>query len=274
MSISSETGSLCPRCQLPIAPDAPAVICNTCGAVHHGACWASGQPCATPGCPGLSSVTAGMIAPPPVQAPSPAQGPMPMPAPPIVPSAPPPPPPLPGQPIVPPVWGAAVEDMRLEANGVLVNSSGIELPPICVVTGQTADLVKRKRTESWSPPWIWAFAILGLLIVVIVSMCVSKTGKLEFYLDNEYAKKRVGLILANYGLVLLLFVGAMMAFSNESTAIFGGILLLMSIVAPIVFYIILIQLYTVQKIENGFIWLKLRNADVATMIYHAYHGRR
>lgn len=263
MSIPSQTGSICPRCQTPITPDSPVALCNTCGAVHHGACWAQGQPCATPGCMGAPSITAGMVTPPPVQA-------MPTP-PPVTTSMPPiaaavPPPPMPGQPAMPPQRFGAAQEMALEGERTLVVRSGIVFPQICLATGRADNLVLRKRRESWAPPYLALFGALAYSLA-------QRSGDFQFYLNKDYLARRLKWILINWGVGLLCFFGAFPFLTSDYLVIIGLILLFSSIIAPLVIYSICIKLpYTVLKVENGYLWLKFKDSDIAATLYDAYRA--
>lgn len=265
MSISSLTGKICPVCQAPFSPEAEVAVCGACGTLQHRVCWQTNQHCVTDGCAGMPFLhsDAGSDAPVPRQT--------------VTPSI---PPPLllnqSGQrPVLHPSNQAALpQEIYVEGEKTLIVHENITFPPICLATGNTERLVQRKRKESWGPYWVLLIAILSPLIGIIVYFCVKKTGRIQFYLEQEYAARRTKILIGNWCLFMLSFVGALMALEDSNTAMFGLLLLFISICVPTVIYFVFLKLYTVQKIDKGYLWLKFRNADMVSAIYVAYHNQQ
>jgi hypothetical protein len=258
---TSSTEQQCLRCRAPFAPTAEVVVCSACGEAQHRACWEANGRCATDGCAGVPTTAA--IFTPPVAPPPPVVSPYPA-------SVPPPP-------LIHPQQGmvAQIEHMWLEGENTLVVPSGCALPPICLATGETDDLIPRKRTEAWAPLWIWAFIVLGLLIVYIVQLIIQKTGKIEFFVTRAYTRQNSLIIAGNWALFLLLFSGALTLFSLDTLVPLGVVMLFASIFAPLILAVVLLQPYTVMKIDATHLWLKFRKPGMAAMIYEAYaQGRR
>jgi hypothetical protein len=89
----------------------------------------------------------------------------------------------------------------------------------------------------------------------IARLEVTKTG--DFYLGN-------------WCFALCALIGAILSFSAEIIGL-GVFLLVACLLVPAIIYLIFLQPYTVQKIENGYIWIKFRRPDIASAIYAAYY---
>ena len=265
MTVPSVVGKTCPYCQTPLKPDANIVICQACGMPHHQECWMENGRCTTFGCSGTPQLVSGptLGAAPPVQP----MGVMSPPAQPMTGSLPPPP-----QMAMAytPMQAPVAEDMYLEGNNTIIIRAGTSLPAMCLVTGRLDNLLLRKRKDAWVPSWVWIIFIFSILIGAIVSTCVQKTGQVQFYLEKECHQKRVLIIIGNWVLCLALLAGAIAALANEATLGLGFFLLLACILVPVIIYFIAIQLYTVAKIDNGYMWFRFRKPEMAQALYAAY----
>jgi hypothetical protein len=56
---------------------------------------------------------------------------------------------------------------------------GALLPMCCVKCGARERLVPRDANFAWTPPWIWAFLPLGVLIPVVLSAVLTRRAKLR-----------------------------------------------------------------------------------------------
>lgn len=268
MTMSTVAGRVCPLCQTAIAPGIEVVACNACGAAYHRACWDRAQHCATPGCAGQPYLAANPPLPttaPPVASPPPGT-PYVQPAP-IVP---PPPPVYPGY-GQPSSVGARVGELSLEAGNTLIVPDGFVFPPLCLATGRSDDLVQRRRPESWAPTWVWITILAGLLVALIVYYCVRKTGNITISLTRDYLARKTAVLLANWGAFVVLFFGAFFFFNDSDTAGIGAIMIIASFIVPLVIAAIFLQNpYTVTKIDQGYLWLKFKQPDMAQAVYETY----
>jgi len=86
----------------------------------------------------------------------------------------------------------------------LVVRDGVELPNLCIKSGEPLPDGKRyKKTLYWAHP-AWAFLILaGLIIYAIVYLCVRKKVTLHYSLSPKVKKKRFAMnfasLLATFG---------------------------------------------------------------------------
>ncbi|MHB0939626.1 MAG: hypothetical protein ACYDCO_27505 [Armatimonadota bacterium] len=150
------------------------------------------------------------------------------------------------------------------------------LPDVCVVTGSANHLLRRQRNESWVPSWVWLiYLLVGVLPGAIVAAVVRKTGRVHYAIEQECAARRFRLLLINWGIFLVLLGVAIASFftGSESAAGLGAFLLLADIIVPAIVYFVGIQLYSIQKIENGYIWIKFRKPETAQAMYAAYLGQ-
>jgi hypothetical protein len=175
-----------------------------------------------------------------------------------------------------PVVGSPCE-LRLEEKNILVIPEGGSLPPICIATGRTDNLVQQKRTEVWCPSWIALILLptclvifFGLLVLLIIYFAVRKIGNIHIYLNREYIHKRMAIFLGNLGLFITIFTSGVLMLRYSEDNVLGVVLLLVSFLSPLIIYLIFMQTYTVHKIENGYIWLKFRKPEIAKAIYTAY----
>jgi hypothetical protein len=85
---------------------------------------------------------------------------------------------------------------------------GMELPDVCMKCGAPAT-VRKSRTFSWFPPWIWVlFFFCGLLPFAIVALIMTKRRHLDVPLCEEHKNHWMWRQLAVVGTLLaLLLVG-------------------------------------------------------------------
>ena len=57
----------------------------------------------------------------------------------------------------------------------------VALPAICVITGETEDIVLIKKTVTWVPKWIYITLFAGVLILLIVYLLLRKECKTSCY---------------------------------------------------------------------------------------------
>jgi len=157
----------------------------------------------------------------------------------------------------------------MDGDRTLIIRAGSTLPPICLATGATEDLLPRKKTETWAPSWVYIIAVFSLLIGAIVYACVKKTGQINFSFTKPYATKRLLLMVGNWLLFVGLFIAMFIGFAYDESTIWGFSLLIASIFVPVVAYYLFLHLYTVTKIDNGYLWLKFRKPEIANAIYAA-----
>lgn len=256
MTVPSIVGKTCPYCQTPLKPNSDVVVCNACGMPHHQECWMENGRCTTFGCSGTPQLVSGtgitML--PSLQP----MGAVSIPPPPQMAMA------------YAPMQAPVVQDIYLEANNTLIVRDGAMLPDVCVITGSTNNLVRRQRLETWVPSWVGFVYLAGILIGAIVSAVMRKTGRVHYAIEKECAAQRLMLLLINWGIFLALLAGMIAAFIMESSGGLGAFLLLAAIIAPAIVYYAGIRLYAIQKIDNGYLWIKFRKPEIAQALYGAY----
>ena len=72
-----------------------------------------------------------------------------------------------------------------QEDGLLVVPIGTELPDICLISGRRSSGRYFDKKLTWSPPWVFIFILVNLLILLIVYLIVRKQGRLKYYLDQE-----------------------------------------------------------------------------------------
>jgi hypothetical protein len=101
---------------------------------------------------------------------------------------------------------------RFYVDGELIMcSSPVALPAICVVTGETEDIVLIKRTVTWVPKWIYFTLLAGLLVLAIVYLILRKECKTTYYLSRRLRNRKRWMIfggfIAFFGGFVVMIVG-------------------------------------------------------------------
>ena len=69
----------------------------------------------------------------------------------------------------------------------------VALPAICVITGETEDVVLVKKTVTWVPKWIYIMflvGVVGILILLIVHLLLRKQCKTSYYLSRRLRNRK------------------------------------------------------------------------------------
>ncbi|MCA9066932.1 MAG: hypothetical protein KDA96_27885, partial [Planctomycetaceae bacterium] len=85
----------------------------------------------------------------------------------------------------------------------------VTLPPVCIRTGSTDDLVTVNKTLKHAPPW--AFMVGGLILVLIL----QKSCYVTYCISRETKKKMtllltIGLLVAVFGIGVILLDAALL----------------------------------------------------------------
>jgi|688.fasta_scaffold21321_2 hypothetical protein len=82
---------------------------------------------------------------------------------------------------------------------------GAELPHACTATNEPTgpENWRKQRKIAWTPPWVIALVLINFLIMLIVALCVQKTGKITYSLSQKARKKWLRMILTGWLLILL-----------------------------------------------------------------------
>ena len=91
----------------------------------------------------------------------------------------------------------------------------VALPAICVITGETEDIVLIKKTVTWVPKWIYIMflaGVVGILILLIVSLLLRKQCKTSYYLSRRLRNRKRWMIFGGlvgfFGGFALIIAGA------------------------------------------------------------------
>lgn len=119
------------------------------------------------------------------------------------------------------------------------------LPPVCALTGQPTDDVKRK-SFLWQPPWVGVLILAGLLPYLIVSLILRKSMAVQLPLvrakHGHWAWRVAVGALGIVGSVVLFFVGVAVE-SDRTTETLGGILMAAGGLGVLAFLIVWVVLY-------------------------------
>ena len=89
----------------------------------------------------------------------------------------------------PPVAVAGFPADRFYVDGNLIMcGKSVELPEICVLTGDTYDVVKVTKTISSIPRWFYVlvlFGVIGIVVFIVLRMTQQKKCYVSYYLSNS-----------------------------------------------------------------------------------------
>lgn len=59
------------------------------------------------------------------------------------------------------------------------NGNAFDLPPVCVLSGSTDDIVWQRRTYAYYSPWCFLALLINILIFAIIVLAIQKKAKVE-----------------------------------------------------------------------------------------------
>jgi hypothetical protein len=154
-----------------------------------------------------------------------------------------------------------------------------DLPRVCVVTGQTENVVFKPVKFSWYPRWVAVFILLNLLIAAIIAFALTKRVKGHLPFTEEAFKAwRTGITLFALSIVgaFGLFVGGMFLLGSDYPAL-GAAALVATVAVPTAVGVLLVRHKgpVVQRIADGRITLKLPSDTAVEMIKrHLVSGQK
>jgi hypothetical protein len=171
--------------------------------------------------------------------------------------------------------------VMIEGTRTLVVRANTVLPPVCLRTGAGGDLVSRNVKANWTPMWTLIvflltipFFFIGLPIVAIYLMAGFQVEeRFTFSITRPVAHAQLGATVLMWCLGLLMAGGCVWAALLRHMELFL-VVLLAGAAAMFTLYYTLFMLYTVRKIENRYIWIELRSAQVRDAVYAAYLASR
>ena len=132
----------------------------------------------------------------------------------------------------------------------------VALPAICVVTGETEDVVLVKKTVTWVPKWIYITLLAGVLILLIVYLIVRKECKTSYYLSRRLRNRKRWMI---FGGVVGFFggFGLMIAGADSQVPEILVPVGLISLIGSLVLLVLGQPPVKAERHENGVkFWLK------------------
>ncbi|MEM8496203.1 MAG: hypothetical protein AAF663_12545 [Planctomycetota bacterium] len=87
---------------------------------------------------------------------------------------------------------------------LLITPTRVALPPVCVKTGSSDDLVEKQWNLTWYPPLILLALLLpfGLLVVLVLYVVLRKKGELRFHIRREFVARRRNWVLGGFCIFL------------------------------------------------------------------------
>lgn len=90
---------------------------------------------------------------------------------------------------VQPVGTIPVSQFYVDGNLIMCGKQ-VVLPAVCVITGETEDLVLMKKTVTWVPKWIYLTLLAGLLVLLIVYLILRKQCSVSFYMSRRLRNRK------------------------------------------------------------------------------------
>jgi hypothetical protein len=147
-----------------------------------------------------------------------------------------------GQPPIPAAPAVYIKDRAL------VVPRNFDLPPVCVFTGRTENLVPVKRQLSWHHPAVYFALLANIIIYLILAIVLRKVSTHTYYIEMEERSRRRRWHLINWGILLAGFGLIVAAGVADMPALLLGTLA--CIVATIVFYFLKVRLLYAQKVTD------------------------
>lgn len=146
---------------------------------------------------------------------------------------------------------------RFYVDGDLIMcGSPVALPAICVVTGDTEDIVLVKKTVTWVPKWIYLTLLAGLLVLAIVYLILRKECKTTYYLSRKLRNRKRWMIFGGF----IAFVGGFVLMIAGADSQIPQVLVplgLVSLIGALVLFVMGQLPISAQRQERGTtFWLK------------------
>ncbi len=104
--------------------------------------------------------------------------------------------------------GYPAERFYVDGN-LIMSGTPVALPAICVITGETEDVVLITQTITSVPKWIYITLLTGVMIPLILYLLLRKRCKTNFYLSRKIRNRKrwmsfVGLVSLVGGIILMI----------------------------------------------------------------------
>ena len=148
---------------------------------------------------------------------------------------------------------------RAEGN-VLFVDKGVELPDVCIFSGEPTSEGRARKKLQWAPSWLAVLIVISPLVYIIVYYLVRETGTLGFSIGRAARKRRAsGIAIAAGGSILGLGAIIVSAGSGELNGMLVGfVVFLVSAVAGAM----RATLYRIKRIDKTTIHLTLQPAAI------------
>ena len=139
---------------------------------------------------------------------------------------------------------------------LIICGTPVQLPAICIISGETEDLVLIRKTVDWVPKWIYVTLLAGLLILLIVYLIVRKQCKVSYYVSRRLRNRKRWMVFSGF-LCLAAFVMSLIAAGNYNLPEVFVPLGLITFITSLVLFLLAQLPITVARQENGVrFWLK------------------
>ena len=140
---------------------------------------------------------------------------------------------------------------------LIICGTPVQLPAICIISGETEDLVLIRKTVDWVPKWIYVTLLAGLLILLIVYLVVRKQCKVSYYISRRLRNRKRWMVFSGF-LCLAAFVMSLIAAGNYNLPPEVFVPLgIITFVSSLVLFVLAQQPITAARQENGVrFWLK------------------
>jgi hypothetical protein len=153
----------------------------------------------------------------------------------------------------------------------LVVRKGTVLPDICVVSGQPTGGMMKHRNLSWIPPWVGILFVISPLLGLIVMMFVRKSGPITHAWSAEARSKRTKGIIIGLSILASTFLLIGIGIAADAPAL--AALSMVTFITGLIMAIVMGQPFRVAKIDNEFIYLKMKPAFMSAMQPYFMQGQ-
>ncbi|MCA9060413.1 MAG: hypothetical protein KDA85_18010 [Planctomycetaceae bacterium] len=131
----------------------------------------------------------------------------------------------------------AGSDPRITVEGnLIVGGKHMELPPICVVTGETEDLVSYQKKLTFAPGWVYVGLLINLIVLIILYFAFRKQNSIHYYVSRQVHNKKRNRKLIGVLLLLALIADLVYIVTQNPPQVPELIVVPVTFIASIVFF--------------------------------------
>ena len=152
---------------------------------------------------------------------------------------------------------AAMATSQFYVDGNLIMcGTPVVLPAICVITGETEDLVLMNKTVTWVPKWIYVTLLVGLLVLLIVYLILRKQCKVSFYMSRHLRNRKRWMVFFGFLCLGSALVSLIAGGNTDLPEVFVPLGIIAFIASLVLFVLAQPPLSAVRQENGSRFWLK------------------